>query len=533
MVILSITQGRIAWHDAQLLSAAQMKSAAWLIAEQERDAFVIARQAVVSLSEVETVQRIGSDCTQALVNAHRGTIGIVNVIRSDAAGQVRCSALPFAGPVTFARDPWWQHAVKAKGLSLSAPVIGRISGRTVTVVALPLQTARGTQDGLISASIGLDTLRASLQRRSRIDPSALIEIVDGNGAVLLSNRKAALRLDDKSNGTEGSATARAADGSEWLYAKVPLQGKNLSVVYAKPRETILGAALSQVRQSVLLPLLAIGLASIAIWFGSHWLGVRWLRRLQTLTNQFARGEFTGNRAAFALAPQEVSALSDDLHAMADTIAARDAALNAAVNAKTALTREVNHRVKNNLQIVTSLLTLQADRVADPWARDALGQARARIAALGLIHRVLYERDTYNEQGTVDMQLLLAELCPQLRTANRARANIALDCTSDDLMLSVDRAVPLTLFLVEAVTNAFRHAFADDRPGTIRTAMTTAGDHVLLTVTDDGDGYQVASSVNGMGTELMKAFATQLNGTLTIDSGSAGTAVTLRYPLVSY
>jgi two-component sensor histidine kinase len=275
------------------------------------------------------------------------------------------------------------------------------------------------------------------------------------------------------------------------------------------------------------------LASLAIWAGTHWLVVRWLRKLRALAGQFGRGDFTGNRAAFDNAPREMAALSEDLHAMAETIDRRDTALNAALDAKTALTREVNHRVKNNLQIVTSLLTLQADRVADAYARDALGQARARIAALGLIHRVLYEYDTHNVLGTVNMRLLMAELCPQLRSANRANGDINLRCESVDLELSVDQAVPLTLFIVEAVTNAFRHGYEDKPAGLIDVKMTSTDGQVLLSVRDDGVGYAIADPVGKMGFELMNGFASQLGGTLDVASDPAGTRVNLRYPLVQY
>jgi two-component sensor histidine kinase len=328
-------------------------------------------------------------------------------------------------------------------------------------------------------------------------------------------------------------TARSQDGTKWLYATAPLHGKDLTIVYAEPRDDLLATALWQVRQSIWLPLIAMALASLAIWMGTHWLVVRWLRKLRVLAEQFERGDFVGDRAAFSKAPREVAALSDDLHAMAETIDHRDAALNTALAAKTALTREVNHRVRNNLQIVTSLLTLQADRVADTYARDALGQARARIAALGLIHRVLYEHDTHNVSGTVNMRLLLVELCPQLRAANRGQGNTDLHCNCDDFDLSVDQAVPLTLFIVEVVTNAFRHGYTDGRNGIITILMKNTDGKIELSIVDDGEGYAVKEPVGKMGFELINAFAMQLSGTLDVVSNTSGTKVSLSYPLVQY
>ena len=219
--------------------------------------------------------------------------------------------------------------------------------------------------------------------------------------------------------------------------------------------------------------------------------------------------------------------------MAETIEQRDTALHNALAAKTELTREVNHRVKNNLQIVTSLLTLQADRVADAYARDALGQARARIAALGLIHRVLYERDTHNSHGTVNMALLMDELCPQLRAANRSQPNVDLHCESGAFEVTVDQAVPLTLLIVEVVTNAFRHAFPDERGGKISIDMSESAGQITLSIVDNGAGYSLVDPAGKMGFELINAFATQLGGVLTMSSDASGTNVSLRYALAQY
>jgi two-component sensor histidine kinase len=533
MALLSIIQGRAAWNDAQALATAQMRANAVLIAEAERDAFVIARQALQFASRIDAVRTMGTGCRERLADTQRGTTGTVNLIRSDASGRVRCSVLPISGAVTFAGEPWWDRAIKIDGISLSKPVIGTVSKKPVLVMALRMHDSDGRQDGLVSAGISLEALNGSLQRRSSADPTALIEIVDFNGTVVLSNRKVSLTLPKDLRATEQFAMARSRDGGEWLYATAPLHGKDLTVVYARQRNDLLAAALFQVRQSILLPLIAMTLASLAIWTGTHWLVVRWLHKLQDLAVQFGRGDFSGEREAYVRAPHEIASLSDELHRMAETIDARDTALNAALDAKTALTREVNHRVKNNLQIVTSLLTLQADRVADAYARDALGQARARIAALGLIHRVLYEHDTHNVLGTVNMRLLIAELCSQLRAANRSQGVIDLRCDCKDMQLSVDQAVPVTLFIVEAVTNAFYHGYEGKAAGLITIGLNASDGQAHLTVNDDGNGYAVGNPLGKMGFELMNAFATQLSGTLDVTSDQSGTRINLRYPLVQY
>ena len=533
MSILSVWQGRAAWNDARVLAANQLRVNAWLIAESERDVFAMARQAVQYAGAVRSVQTMDNRCSAVLAQTLGGTTGILNLLRSDATGQARCSALPFKGTENFAAEFWWQQAVKVVGLSLSAPNIGQISKKRAFRLGLRIEKADGGHDGLISAAISLDGLQASLDRRGANDPRALIEIIDASGNVVISNKKTTLPNIRSSIADGLPAAAVAQDGTEWLYATAPLHGNDLTIVYARPKSDVLAAARYQVRQSILLPLIAMLLASLAIWTGTHWLVVRWLRKLQDLTAQFGRGEFSGNRGAYAWAPREIAVLSDDLHMMAETIEQRDTALNIALAAKTELTREVNHRVKNNLQIVTSLLTLQADRVADAYARDALGQARARIAALGLIHRVLYEHDTHNALGTVNMPLLMDELCPQLRTANRQQASVDLRCDCAEFDVTVDQAVPLTLFIVEVVTNAFRHAYPDNRPGIITVDMTENAGQVTLSIVDDGMGYATTDPIGKMGFELINAFATQLNAVLKVSSDTAGTKVNLCYALAQY
>jgi two-component sensor histidine kinase len=533
MAVLSALQGSAAWADARVLAANKLRANAWLVAEGERDVFTSARQAVLSASRASTVRTMGDGCSDVLADARLGTVGIINLTRSDASGRLRCSALPFKVNESFAGELWWQRATTIEGLSLSPPIIGKISGKPVLVMAMRVRGSDGTQAGVITASISLEALRASLVKRSVTNPEALVEIVDADGTVIVSNQKTALKLTGSALANNQGDSARSQDGVQWLYATAPLYGRELTVVYAEESDNVLSTALWQVRQSIFLPLIAMALASLAIWAGTHWLVVRWLRKLQALAAQFGRGDFAGNRDAYHDAPREVAALSNELHAMAETINARDTALIAALAAKTELTREVNHRVKNNLQIVTSLLTLQADRVADAYARDALGQARARIAALGLIHRVLYDHDTYNALGTVDMGLLMNELCPQLRAANPVQSGVDLRCDCEAFQVSVDQAVPLTLFIVEAVTNAYRHGYADKKEGIIRVRMAVIESHVKLNIDDDGTGYTIVDSVGKMGFELINAFASQLGGTLEMESNNAGTNVSLRYPLIRH
>ena len=533
MAVLSVLQGRAARKDSRELAINQLRVNAWNIAESERDAFLIAQYGLRVVAQNKNVVEYRPLCGQVLANTLEASVGLINFTRVDASGRVRCSAVPVQGKPDVSDQPWWQKASKSVGLALSNPVNDNLTRRPMLLMSRQLRDARGAGIGIVTAAVSLQALQESLARRRAADPDAVIKIVGSDGATILKNDNIGLEGIRILPRAAGALSARSRDGTEWLYATAPLFGKDLVVLYTKPSQRLLASGASQMRLSIMLPIVAIALASLAIWFGTHWLVVQWLQRLRALARQFARADFSGQRAIYRTAPVEVRDLADDLHAMGDALESRNKELTLALEAKTALTREVNHRVKNNLQIVTSLLTLQANRVADPSARNVLGQAKARISALGLIHRVMYQQDNENELGNVNVRVLIMELCPQLRAANSDRPGINLDCDCDDIKMSVDQAVPLTLFIVEAVTNAFRHAYSITPAGTVAVNMILLGETAELSISDDGSGYAVEESVANMGVELMNAFAGQLNSTMKVSSTSAGTVITLVCPLVSY
>jgi two-component sensor histidine kinase len=227
--------------------------------------------------------------------------------------------------------------------------------------------------------------------------------------------------------------------------------------------------------------------------------------------------------AFTEAPPGVAGLSRDLDDLAQTLAEREAV-------RKALALEVHHRVKNNLQIVTSLLNMQANRIENPAAREALGQTRARIGGLALIHRILYEQADDGSHATLDIGRLIPELCSQFRLWNMERPEIAFSCRSTAYPVPLDSALPLVLFAVEAVTNAYAYAFPEGRGGSVvlRYDVSPAGD-AEFAVKDDGIGFDAGSNDASMGRLLMLGFARQLAGKLVIESGTgAGTEVRLEY-----
>jgi two-component sensor histidine kinase len=169
-------------------------------------------------------------------------------------------------------------------------------------------------------------------------------------------------------------------------------------------------------------------------------------------------------------------------------------------------------------------------VSDPAAKDALSQARVRINALALVHRILYEIE---DQQSVDVKNLLELLAEQTNEGfGGDRRNIRTSVNAISWRVSGDSAVPIALFTVEALTNSYRHAYPAGRGGTIRVLFTRTGDGRLrLSVEDDGAGFASESEGPSVGVQLIRTFAQQLGGNVSVHSSAEyGTVADLVFPV---
>ncbi len=529
---LSVVQALSALEYSRKLIGNRLVTDALATAGQERETLVIAKHTLMTLGEVASVRSIGPSCREGLKAGLLGNPPFNNFARSDAKGRVRCSVLPFAAPLSFAKDDWWQSGITKKGFTISAPTIGAITKRRILIGMLPITNPDCSNDGAVTVAINLEWLQASLDK-VRKNESATIAVVDRSRQVIMFNGSAKLPQfsPEAANGRIQEATD--TNGVEWVYSASPLYEKSLYIVYAEPKKTVMATALAQVQIDLLLPIVTILLASVALWVGTNRLVIRWIDVLRSLASQFAQGDYTGDAERCANAPLELRVLCDDLHTMARAVEARDSDLNAALAAKTLMTLDIHHRVKNNLQIVSSLLTLQSRRISDPGAKAALDQTRARIGALAQIHRLLYEDHNDSDYGEVDIALLLNQLVVQLRALHRHQPAIDLICVVQSRHVPIDTAVPISLFAVEAITNVYRHAFPEGAAGSGRVDYSVADGQARLCVTDNGVGSGNGDYSSSMGTQLMSAFAHQLGGTLEIaERDGGGTVVTLTYPMAA-
>ena len=181
-----------------------------------------------------------------------------------------------------------------------------------------------------------------------------------------------------------------------------------------------------------------------------------------------------------------------------------------------LVREIHHRVKNNLQIVISLLNVQAGFLDNPSALQAIRESRERMQAIAIIHQKLYQPDT----GTmINLKSYIHEMVLYLRDSFTGFEKILFQLDIDDMELDVSQAVPLGIILNEAITNAVKYAFPDGKKGRISITIHALNEQdILLKIKDNGQGFPVDFNLmnnNSLGIQLMKLFAEQLEGELVL------------------
>jgi two-component sensor histidine kinase len=202
---------------------------------------------------------------------------------------------------------------------------------------------------------------------------------------------------------------------------------------------------------------------------------------------------------------------------------------AAERAKDLLLHEVNHRIRNDLQILTSLVSLQRHKTSSPEARQALGVAMERITVLARV----YDRLSHHDSTTVvDTHDFLSSLVDDLRTALVGERPITITEQLDRVALTLECALPLGLIINELLTNALKYAFPGAQSGRIEISFVQRADIFVLRVRDNGVGLSEAQPPGrGLGQQLVHRLATQLSGTVLI-TGDAGVCVEMRFPVPS-
>jgi len=226
------------------------------------------------------------------------------------------------------------------------------------------------------------------------------------------------------------------------------------------------------------------------------------------------------QAALQKARDEAEA---EIHASRDRFAALAAE-------REVLLREVNHRVGNSLQIIASLLHLQANSATQEGVKAALTNAMGRVAAVAQVHRRLY---TSHDLKSVLLNQYLESLLEDLRRSAEGNKMSRLTLKAEPIEIDPDRAVAIGIIVNELIMNAVKYAYPDGA-GPIHVELKAEGDDLLLTISDDGVGLNVKVDPRstGMGQRIVSAMAAKLEASVERDPAHSGTRVVVRFPRIS-
>ena len=525
ILLLGAAQSIVAvQRDAQerrvILTAAAERSAAVARAQMQSAEVVL---------ETITPQTMGFACAPQLRQLMDRLGGYANLIRFDSTGRVLCAAANVGPDPGRAQSPWFASLRSGQPTSLASAPPGVYAIQPAVILSVREQDPQGHFQGALSAVILLSSLQPDLRDRS-LPAGTQVALADQNGGFLIRTDRTAFAPLPKTavaGMTTGSMyyKARDAEGRERVYTAAPLI-RNVNVVLSAPDEGVFFWAKLNPLSAVLLPLAAFLVALVAVWVVADRVAVRWLHYLDRVASIYARGRYSVRPHKAALGPPEIRALAHSLDVMAEAIAARDLSLRESLAEKDALMREIHHRVKNNLQVISSLLNLQQRALADPSARAAISDTRQRIGALALIYRALYQGPDLRR---VDLRSFLEELIGQvMSTDSENHARVRTDLEADELTVNPDKLAPLSLFAVEAISNARKHAFAEG--GVLHVRFRVVGQEATLEVADEGSKIGPPVIGEGVGRTLMMAFARQLRGGMEITpNDQGGVTVRLSFP----
>ena len=179
--------------------------------------------------------------------------------------------------------------------------------------------------------------------------------------------------------------------------------------------------------------------------------------------------------------------------------------------KELLLREIHHRVKNNLEVVSSLLALQSAQINDEQTKDAMQESQNRVQSIGIVHQKLYQGANL---GAIEMKDYFINLSESILDSFGAEKRVTIECAMEQLDVDIDTAVPLGLIVNELLTNTLKYAFPDGQQGKVKIKLQKKNDGVLqLEVSDNGVGKSGITHGTGFGGQLVSLLTQQLSGTM--------------------
>ncbi len=459
-------------------------------------------------------------------------------IVTDAGGVARCASVRAVVGTSFADRDVFNLVRDTLGFSIGAYTASRATMQTVIPMAIPIATD-GRFRGMCALGISLRAF-SELVRSAGTNQATAVILVDRRGAMIGGNAEMASSLPlPKRFAAAISAgelvfTDYGQDGSPREFHVQPLASGATFAVTALPLTETFATVVADWGLLALVVVALLG-ALLAVWIGTARWCLRPLGYIQEFAARVARGEDVKFLPPRPLTP-EVMAVADAVRQMATAIASRESELNAGLEQRDHMLREIHHRVKNNLQMISSLLNLQAGEIRSPRIRRFFGDAQNRVLTLSILHRHLYERSSWS---LVDFQQFISDLVRQVSMARHGPDRTAprFQIRAPIMAVGPDTAIPIGLIVTEAVGSAMSYDFTGVAAPEVRIETTEReGEEVELVIEDNGidtnRGSLGSRTQGGFGLTLVHGLAMQLGGKAVVvprEGGGARVVVTFPMP----
>jgi len=405
---------------------------------------------------------------------------------------------------------------------------GQATGESVLIKNYPVRNAAGALIGFVSMSMPHRALSMQPRPGTALDERPL-ELVtfDGTGTVLTSlfgidtverRLPASRQLSDYVGTGQVAFTARNGAGDLRTFAVMPIVEGSIFVI-SSWQPTKGGTRIWGNLPLWVFPLLMWGASLLVALLAAEFQVLRHARALKRSITAFAGGNRAVNLPELKSAPTEITEVGDAFVQMVDAVLQDEAQLQDSLHQRDVLLREVHHRVKNNLQLIASIMNIQMRKTTSPEARALIKGLHDRVMSLATVHRELYQTT-----GLADVradELLPSIVSQVLRMGAGPDRRIDLSTDFEPIHLTPDQSVPLSLAMTEALTNVLKHA-GQGSGGPVRLSLSlrqSDDGHATLKVSNSAEmpgANDPAVEKTGLGHQLFTAFAQQLGGT--VDQG---------------
>ncbi|MBT0959103.1 sensor histidine kinase [Alphaproteobacteria bacterium KMM 3653] len=456
-------------------------------------------------------------------NSNYSFLGVV-----PPSGIMTCTSA--GGEFDASTGPYFAQLMETKTRTIVANPRGPLSQESIFNISEPFEID-GEFSGFVSISIphrGMPKASLDLEKLGLVD---LLTFNASDEILTARNSMENAHLELPVDWTFGSLRSLRGHafksvnqlGETRTYTVVPIQGSSATVLAVWRTDKGPAGQISDIVGPAVFPIL-MWIASMAVAMISiHTLVLRHIHRLRHNMDEFAETRSVETLTDYAAMPNELQSLVGNFERMTDDIMREEAELEDMVREKNVLIKEVHHRVKNNLQLISSIMNMKIRAAQHDETKSVLMRLQDRVLSLASIHRDLYQS---KHGGMANVGALVSDIIENsVEIAAVSDDSIRVETDVDPVLLYPDQAVPLALLVAEGMTNAMKYIgdTGTSKPF-IRASLKKEGDECSLRL-ENSVGLRPDAESTGLGKKLINAFAVQLGGEIHLEDD--GTIFTLR------